>query len=111
MEPFLNLLASIGRGLLGACRTAGNVALFALEALSHVVRPPFYGRLFLKSFLEIAYFSLPVVAWHVWSALRPWRRRMPSRWMVPLETGIYAAALLLVLTNSGSAGDFIYFQF
>ena len=62
MEPFLNLLASIGRGLLGACRTAGNVALFALEALSHVVRPPFYGRLFLKSFLEIAYFSLPVVA-------------------------------------------------
>ena len=40
----------------------GGVALFSLEAISHLVRPPFYGRLFWSAFLEVAWFSLPVVA-------------------------------------------------
>ncbi len=62
MDIILNPVAAVGRGVLGACRTVGDVALFALEALSHLFRPPFYGRLFLRAFLEIAYFSLPVVA-------------------------------------------------
>jgi phospholipid/cholesterol/gamma-HCH transport system permease protein len=55
-------LAALGRGTLGACRTVGDVALFALEGVSHLVRPPFYGRLFWRAFLEVAWFSLPVVA-------------------------------------------------
>ena len=38
------------------------MALFGLEGLSHLVRPPFYGRLFCCALLEIGYFSLPVVA-------------------------------------------------
>jgi phospholipid/cholesterol/gamma-HCH transport system permease protein len=40
----------------------GRISLFALNGLSHIVRPPFYGRLFLRAFVEFAYFSLPVVA-------------------------------------------------
>jgi len=36
--------------------------LFALEAVSHLFRPPFYGRIFLRHVVEIGYFSLPVVA-------------------------------------------------
>ena len=36
--------------------------MFAGAGLSHIVRPPFYGRLFLKALLDIGYFSLPVVA-------------------------------------------------
>jgi phospholipid/cholesterol/gamma-HCH transport system permease protein len=59
---FLDLLAVIGRGLLGACAATGSVALFALTGVSHLFRPPFYLRLFLRAFVEIAYFSLPVVA-------------------------------------------------
>ncbi len=55
-------LAALGRATLAACRVIGGVALFALEAISHLVRPPFYGRLFWRSFVEIAWFSLPVVA-------------------------------------------------
>ncbi len=62
MNRILDLLAAIGRGTIGACRSAGAVALFGIEGLSHVVRPPFYGRLFAKALLEIGYFSLPVVA-------------------------------------------------
>jgi len=40
----------------------GGVALFGLSGLSHLVRPPFYWRLFWRSFIDFAYFSLPVVA-------------------------------------------------
>ncbi|WP_135467144.1 MlaE family ABC transporter permease [Crenalkalicoccus roseus] len=58
----LDPLAALGRGAIAACRMAGAVALFALEALSHLVRPPFHWRLFGRAFVEIAYYSLPVVA-------------------------------------------------
>jgi len=62
LDRALDLTAALGRAAIGILRGAGAVALFALEALSHLLRPPFYGRLFLKSFVEIAWFSLPVVA-------------------------------------------------
>jgi phospholipid/cholesterol/gamma-HCH transport system permease protein len=58
----LSLLALIGRAVLAACRQIGALTLFALEALSHLVRAPFYPRMFARAFVEIAYFSLPVVA-------------------------------------------------
>ena len=62
MNQFLSLLSAIGRGTIAACAATGKIAMFAAEGLSHIVRPPFYGRLFLTSLLEIGYFSLPVVA-------------------------------------------------
>ena len=62
MNLLLDLVAAVGRGTLGAVRTVGTVALFALEGLSHLLRPPFYGRMFWRAFIEFAYFSLPVVA-------------------------------------------------
>lgn len=62
MDLVLNPVAAIGRGVLQACRTVGMVALFAIEGVSHLVRPPFYGRIFLRHLVEIGYFSLPVVA-------------------------------------------------
>jgi phospholipid/cholesterol/gamma-HCH transport system permease protein len=58
----LDALAAIGRGVLDGCRAAGAIVIFAANGLSHLVRPPFYGRLFLRALLEIGYFSLPVVA-------------------------------------------------
>jgi phospholipid/cholesterol/gamma-HCH transport system permease protein len=36
--------------------------VFGVSGLSHIFRPPFYGRMFLRAFVEIGYFSLPVVA-------------------------------------------------
>jgi phospholipid/cholesterol/gamma-HCH transport system permease protein len=62
VNAILDGVAAVGRGAIGACRVAGSLALFALEALSHLVRPPFYGRMFARALLEIGYFSLPVVA-------------------------------------------------
>jgi phospholipid/cholesterol/gamma-HCH transport system permease protein len=58
----LDVLAAIGRAVLGWCRGTGKLALFALEGVSHLVRPPFYFRRFLYALVEIGYFSLPVVA-------------------------------------------------
>ena len=62
MDRALDLTAGLGRAVLAVLRGAGAVAIFAAEAISHILRPPFYGRLFLKAFIEIAWFSLPVVA-------------------------------------------------
>jgi len=62
MNRLLDGVALIGRGLIGACRTLGNVAIFAGVGVSHLVRPPFQFRQFWRHFVEIAYFSLPVVA-------------------------------------------------
>ena len=58
----LDPLAALGRAVIAACHAVGNLGLFALEAISHLLRPPFYGRLFWRAFVEIAWFSLPVVA-------------------------------------------------
>jgi phospholipid/cholesterol/gamma-HCH transport system permease protein len=61
MNP-LNGVAALGRFTIGACRLAGDITLFALDGLSQIVRPPFYGRMFLRAFIDIGFFSLPVVA-------------------------------------------------
>lgn len=62
MSRFLSFLAAVGRAVIAACSVTGKVALFAGTGVSHIVRPPFYARLFLKALLDIGYFSLPVVA-------------------------------------------------
>lgn len=58
----LDAAASVGRGTIGVVRGAGAVAAFGAAGMSHWVRPPFYGRMFLNAFVEFAFFSLPVVA-------------------------------------------------
>ncbi len=55
-------MAAVGRGFWLALSMAGSIALFGLNALTHIVRPPFYGRLFVQAFVEFSYFSLPVVS-------------------------------------------------
>ena len=62
LDTVLDPVAAIGRAVISFCRTVGSLALFAAEGLSHLVRPPFYWRLFGRAMLEIGYFSLPVVA-------------------------------------------------
>lgn len=62
MRPLLDLLAAVGRPVIGACRATGGVTLFGIAGLAQILRPPFQPRLFWRAFLEFAYFSLPVVA-------------------------------------------------
>lgn len=62
MISLLDPLAAIGRTAIGVCRLTGNLALFAAVGVSHLVRPPFYWRMFGRALVDIGYFSLPVVA-------------------------------------------------
>ena len=61
MRP-LDGVAAVGRGTIGIVRGTGAMTLFGVLGLSHLLRPPFYGRMFLRAFVEFAFFSLPVVA-------------------------------------------------
>jgi phospholipid/cholesterol/gamma-HCH transport system permease protein len=57
----LTPLAKLGRLTLSGLSAVGRATRFAGDALSHLVRPPFYGREFLGALLQIGWFSLPVV--------------------------------------------------
>jgi len=62
VDVVLDGVAGVGRGFFAVCRAAGALTLFALSGLSHIVRPPYYPRAFARAFVEMGYFSLPVVA-------------------------------------------------
>lgn len=62
----------------------------------------------------IMVFGFPVILYHVWGQFRghvlpgSGNESRAMRWVVDL---VYAVMLVLILTNSGSPGEFIYFQF
>ncbi|MEJ6391743.1 ABC transporter permease [Gymnodinialimonas sp. 2305UL16-5] len=57
----LNPFGAIGRAILGLLARIGQVTLFALVALRHVVTPPFYLREIGQQLIAIGWLSLPVV--------------------------------------------------
>ncbi|CUW39924.1 putative ABC transporter permease protein [Magnetospirillum sp. XM-1] len=61
MRVMTAFLATIGRVFLAFLAHVGRLSAFTAMAVSHTVRPPFYPRLILREFIEIGYFSLPVV--------------------------------------------------
>ncbi|MBX3508539.1 MlaE family ABC transporter permease [Parvibaculum sp.] len=58
----MNVFAIIGRVVLSTLAEIGALSRFTWNAVSHVVRPPFFWRLIAQQMLRIGYFSLPVVA-------------------------------------------------
>ncbi len=61
MTALLSPLAAIGQSVLMLLAAAGRVTIFAARGVSHILRPPFYGREFAVALMQIGYFSLPVV--------------------------------------------------
>ena len=61
-QGVVDVVTTIGRITLSIFSSIGAIALFAVSGVSQWVRPPFYGRLFLRAFIDFAFFSLPVVA-------------------------------------------------
>lgn len=55
------ILTALGRATIARLAGIGRVALYFLETLTHVARPPFYLRELGQAFLQVGYFSLPVV--------------------------------------------------
>lgn len=60
MSPALPV-ARLGRGVLAGLAALGRVAVFAVQVVSHLLRPPFYPREFAQQLLQIGWLSLPVV--------------------------------------------------
>lgn len=61
MTKILNLLQKIGQFTLSNLAKIGEAAIFCFKAIKSCFTPPFYPKLILKQFLQIGYFSLPVV--------------------------------------------------
>lgn len=57
----MNPLALIGRASLEFLATVGRLARFTSNALEHCFAPPFYIRQTARQFIDIGYYSLPVV--------------------------------------------------
>lgn len=55
------VVTTVGRSFLGFLAAVGRLGLFMAEAVSHLVRPPFYPKQILRQMLLIGYYSLPVV--------------------------------------------------
>ncbi|RRH73962.1 MlaE family ABC transporter permease [Falsigemmobacter faecalis] len=55
-------LAQLGRFTLDLIGGLGRVMIFTGRVVSHILRPPFYGRELLSQLLAIGWLSLPVVA-------------------------------------------------
>ncbi len=57
----IRLLAALGAAVLAGLAGLGRLALFTVQTLSHLVRPPFYLREFGHALVQVGYNSLPVV--------------------------------------------------
>lgn len=57
----MNPLRPIGAALLRFLEAAGQLTVFALNGVSHCLRPPVYFRLIGQQMIDIGYYSLPVV--------------------------------------------------
>ena len=57
----MRFVRAVGRAFLTLMAATGRLTTFTALALSHCVRPPFYTRQLLRQFVDIGYFSLPVV--------------------------------------------------
>ena len=55
------IVRALGRLCIDSVSALGRLVLFAMAALSHVFRPPFYRREFFIALLNVGYLSLPVV--------------------------------------------------
>jgi len=58
----VNVFAIIGRVVLSTLAEIGALSRFVWNAITHILRPPFFWRLIAQQMLRIGYFSLPVVA-------------------------------------------------
>ncbi len=57
----LSFIATIGRYFLRFLAVTGRMTLFTASAFYHGVKPPYYPRQILRQFIDIGYYSFPVV--------------------------------------------------
>jgi len=61
LKSVIAFVAWVGRLLISALAGIGRVTIFAATTVSRAVRPPYYPARLLEQFMQIGWFSLPVV--------------------------------------------------
>lgn len=61
MKLVQTICQPIGHSILSVLQMIGTITAFAARSLRHMIEPPFFGRNLLKQFMDIGYYSLPVV--------------------------------------------------
>lgn len=57
----LDLCEGVGHSMLKAFQSIGVLTIFTAKSIAHVFTPPWYPKLILRQFIDIGYYSLPVV--------------------------------------------------
>lgn len=57
----LDMCESVGHSILKTLQSVGVLSIFVGKSVMHVFTPPWYPKLILKQFVDIGYYSLPVV--------------------------------------------------
>lgn len=57
----LTICQSIGHAIFSFLRSIGVMTMFITKATTHCFTPPFYPKLLIRQFIDIGYYSLPVV--------------------------------------------------
>lgn len=57
----LDLCQGVGHSILKSLQSLGALAMFTGQSVAHVFSPPWYPKLILRQFIDIGYYSLPVV--------------------------------------------------
>lgn len=60
-DIILDICEAVGHSILRFFQSIGALAMFVGQSLRHVVTPPWYPKLILRQFVDIGYYSLPVV--------------------------------------------------
>lgn len=61
IDLILNVCQGIGHSIITFLQSLGHLSLFSGLAVGKCFSPPWYPRLFLRQFIDIGYYSLPVV--------------------------------------------------
>jgi phospholipid/cholesterol/gamma-HCH transport system permease protein len=61
MTIVLNICGTIGSTILAFLASIGRIAAFAGRSIGHIFKGPFFVRNLLRQFMDIGYYSLPVV--------------------------------------------------
>jgi phospholipid/cholesterol/gamma-HCH transport system permease protein len=61
LEALSDICRAIGHTILGFFRAVGRLAIFMFKGVVQVFIPPYFPRLLARQFIDIGYYSLPVV--------------------------------------------------
>lgn len=64
-----------------------------------------------QNIYTVVIFSAPIVLYHLWAGLKEWRPSLKTCWSSRMKWWGYALLVFCIITNSGTTGAFVYFQF